>query len=465
MSSEKLRRRIKNVRRFKMDIAFCEKYDMFPVGGCILCAVSGGKDSMYLLENLRALAPAYGFSVSCAHFDHRLRGEESLRDRRFVEDWCRAHAVPCYTGEGDVRACAAENGLSIEEAARRLRYAFLEKTAEETGAARIATAHTADDNAETLLLNFARGTGLRGLCGIPPVRGRFIRPMLTTTSAEVLRWLEEKHIPHVEDSTNETDSCARNLVRHRVLPALRELNAGFDENAVRCMENLRADEMLLSARTEEFLRKNRRGNVLSAAALAALPEVLAARAVQRMCRRGLSEKHIRAVLALAAGDRPHGCADLPGLRVTRDRDRLVFGPVKTGTIAEQTLRPGEKTVVPEAKLTAECVFIACCSEIHNSFNIFCFKSDSICGTIKIKSRTDGEKIRLSGRNCTKSLKKLFSEAGLNGPERGLVPVLYDDRGPVAVCGFGISERCAAQPGDDVLRVTLRPLDDDSCDTL
>ena len=189
---------------------------MLPAGGLILCAVSGGKDSMYLLENLRKLAPERDFSVACAHFDHCLRGEESRRDRRFVEDWCRAHNIPCTVGEGDVRAHAAACGRSIEETARELRYEFLDRTADALGADRIATAHTADDNAETLLLNLARGTGLKGLCGIPPVRGRLVRPMLTVTSAEVLRWLEENRIPHVEDSTNETDDCARNVVRHRV---------------------------------------------------------------------------------------------------------------------------------------------------------------------------------------------------------------------------------------------------------
>jgi len=431
---------------------------MLPAGGLILCAVSGGKDSMYLLENLRALAPERGFSVACAHFDHRLRGAESTRDRQFVEDWCRAHGIPCTVGEGDVRAHARENGLSIEEAARELRYAFLERTADELGAARIATAHTADDNAETLLLNLARGTGLRGLCGIPPVRGRLVRPLLTVTSAEVLRWLEENRVPHVEDSTNGTDDCARNVVRHRVLPALRELNGAFDRNAARCIDHLRADETLLDALADDFLAKNRAGNALGAAALAALPEPLAERAVQRMCPRALSQKHIAAVLALAAGENVRGCADVPGVRVTRDRDRLLFGAAVAPAITPRTLHPGETVELTEAEMSASCEFIACSSEIHDSFNIFCFKSDTLCGTITIKSRSDGDKIRLNGRNCTKSLKKLFSEAGLNGPNRASVPVLYDDKGPIAVFGFGLAERCAAKPGDDVLRVALRPLD-------
>lgn len=432
---------------------------MLPGDGVILCAVSGGKDSMYLLENLRALAPKRGFTVACAHFDHCLRGEESKRDRRFVENWCRMHEIPCYTGEGDVRAYAAENGLGTEEAARKLRYDFLQKTADEIGAVRIATAHTADDNAETLLLNLARGTGLKGLCGIPPVRGRLIRPMLTVTSSEVLRWLAENGVPHVEDSTNETDDCARNIVRHRVLPALRDLNGSFDRNTVRCIENLRADEALLDSLTDEFLKDHRRGDALDAAALAALPEPLAARAVQRMCPRGLSERHIRTVLALSRGENVHGAADVPGLRVTRERDLLFFGAAPAVELGPRPLRPGETLELPEAGLLVSCEFIKNCSEIHNSFNIFCFKSDSICGTIIIKSRTNGEKIRLSGRKCTKTLKKLFSETNLNGLRRGTVPVLCDDQGPVAVYGFGVAERCAAKPGDDVFRVVFRPLND------
>ncbi len=443
-----------------MNIEFCEKYDMLPRNGLILCAVSGGKDSMYLLENLRMRAPEYGFSVACAHFDHRLRGAESERDRKFVEDWCKKAGIPCHVGEGDVRAYAKENGLGIEEAARKLRYAFLEKTAEEIGAARIATAHTADDNVETLLLNLARGAGLKGLCGIPPVRGKLIRPILTVTAAEVLDWLEKNNVPHLEDSTNENDDCARNVVRHRIIPVLRELNAGFDENAVRCIENLRDDEEYLNALVEKFLKENQSKNEISASAFAILPEPVSARVLQKLSPKGLSALHIDAVRKLATGENAHGAADIPGLRVTRDRDRLLFGVSKSAPIEKRVLLPGKTVAVPEAGVLVSCEFIKNCSEIHNSFNIFCFKSDSICDTIFIRSRLEGERIRLSGRGCTKTLKKLFSEAGLNGPARDAIPVLCDGEGPIAIFGFGIAERCVPQPGDDVLRVELRPLKQD-----
>lgn len=440
-----------------MNIEFCEKYDMLPRNGLILCAVSGGKDSMYLLENLRILAPDYGFSVACAHFDHRLRGAESERDRKFVEDWCKKTGVPCHVGEGDVRAYAEENSLGIEEAARELRYAFLEKTAEEIGAERIATAHTADDNVETLLLNLVRGAGLKGLCGIPPVRGKLIRPMLTVTAAEVLDWLEKNNVPHVEDSTNENDDCARNVVRHRVVPVLRELNEGFDENAVRCIENLRGDEEYIDALAEKFLKEHQSGNEISASALAILPGPVSARVLQRLSRKSLNALHIDAVRKLAAGENVHGAADIPGFRVTRDRDRLLFGASESAPIKKRVLLPGKTVAVPEAGALVSCEFIKNSSEIHNSFNIFCFKSDSICDTIFIRSRLEGEKIRLSGRGCTKTLKKLFSEAGLNGSSRDAIPVLCDGKGPIAIFGFGIAERCVPRLGDDVLRVELRPL--------
>lgn len=155
---------------------------LLPPGGGVLCAVSGGADSVYLLCRLCELRESLGLRVWAAHYNHCLRGAESDRDEAFVRDLCAGLGVEAYSGRGDVAAFARENGLGTEDAARRLRYAFLEQTADALGADAIATAHTADDNAETMLLNLARGAGLRGLCGIPPRRGRVIRPILGVTA-------------------------------------------------------------------------------------------------------------------------------------------------------------------------------------------------------------------------------------------------------------------------------------------
>ena len=191
--------------------------DAIAHGARVLCAVSGGVDSMYLLYRMAELAAQRGFVVGCAHFNHGLRGAESDRDEAFVRAQCEKLGVPFYAGRGDVTSV---RGMGTEAAARELRYAFLTQCAAEHGYDWIATAHTADDNAETLLLNLARGCGLRGLTGIPPQRGKYLRPMLDTTRAQAEAYLTAHAIPHVEDSTNASDAYARNRVRHHAVPAL-----------------------------------------------------------------------------------------------------------------------------------------------------------------------------------------------------------------------------------------------------
>ena len=197
--------------------ALTREYAMLPAGGHVLCAVSGGADSVCLLHLLKGQAEAAGFSLTAAHFDHGLRGEDSRRDAAFVEQLCRDWGVPCVTGSGDVAAEARRRGAGIEETARDLRYTFLEQTADRVGAGVIATAHNADDNVETLLLHLVRGSGLQGLTGIPPRRGEVVRPLLTTSRAEIMDYLEEHHIPHREDSSNSDEAFTRNRLRREIL--------------------------------------------------------------------------------------------------------------------------------------------------------------------------------------------------------------------------------------------------------
>lgn len=439
-----------------MNIDFCDKYDMLPHGAVVLCAVSGGKDSMYLLEKLLALAPDRCLDVRCAHFNHRLRGIAANRDQDFVQDYCAGKGVACYIGSGEVARYARENGFGTEEAARIMRYEFLEKTAAEIGATRIATAHTADDNAETMLFNLARGCGLKGLSGIPPVRGRIVRPILTVTSAEVLHFLSQNGIPHVEDETNRSDSYTRNRIRHKIVPELRTVNAGFDQNVCRTAELLREDEELLSSMAQSFADENYKNNSLPAGEFSKLPYPISARVLQSIVTCGISARHVDAVRALASSDKPHGFADLPQMRVAREYDRLVFGVHTQETLSPLVVRVGETMLISEAGLEISCQFIDNCTEIHNSFKTFFFKSDTICGNITVGSRKNGGKIRLGGRACTKTLKKLFSESRLNGLQKELVPVLYDDAGPIAVYGFGIAERCLPQSGDSVIKIEIKP---------
>jgi len=200
--------------------ALCEEYALLPPGAAVVCALSGGADSVCLLH---WLAQRGDLDLRAAHFNHQLRGEEAHRDEAFVRDLCARWSIPLTVGRGDVAAYAKEKGLSTEEAGRALRYAFLRETA---GQALIATAHNSDDNAETVLLNLIRGTGLKGLGGIPPAQNGVVRPLLTTSREEIEGYLAAHQLPHVEDSTNSDDTYTRNRIRHQVLPLLRELNPG-----------------------------------------------------------------------------------------------------------------------------------------------------------------------------------------------------------------------------------------------
>ena len=424
---------------------------LLPRGGTVLCAVSGGADSVCLLHVLRRLRDELGFRLEAAHFNHCLRGEESDRDEAFVRSLCESLGVMAHFGRGDVAAFASENGLGTEDAARKLRYEFLERTADIAGAAAIATAHTADDNAETMLLNLARGAGLRGLSGIPERRGRVIRPMLGMTRSQVEAYLSENCLEHVEDSSNAEDDYARNRIRHHAVPALRSVNPEFSRAASRAAVLLRRDEEFLEGLAREFVGKYPEG--LPCRELTGLPLPVSSRALRLVAGVSLSETHVAAALELAKGE-GLGYLDLPGQRLKREQGRLVFGAQTPASLPVRELAIGGLTEIPEAGLVLRCVKTVCTGEIHSSLNTFFFQCENICGTITCTPRAAGDRIRLQGRGCTKKLSDLFAERRLTQAQRAIVPVLRDEEGPVAVCGFGAAERVKPRPGDEAFRVDV-----------
>ena len=199
----------------KAEVArFCREEGLFSAGDRVVCALSGGADSMAMLWCLHSLQAGLGITVSAAHFNHRLRGAEADRDEAFVRAFCAGRGIALTVGSADVAQYAKDHGQSLEEAARECRYAFLRALPCD----KLATAHTADDNAETVLLHLLRGSGLRGLCGIPPRRGSIVRPLLSVTREQVTAFLRAENIAWVEDSTNAEEFCTRNRLRRRVLP-------------------------------------------------------------------------------------------------------------------------------------------------------------------------------------------------------------------------------------------------------
>ncbi|MBQ3135730.1 MAG: tRNA lysidine(34) synthetase TilS [Oscillospiraceae bacterium] len=310
----------------------CEQYHMLPRGGTVLCALSGGTDSVCLLHWLHSLRAEYSFRLVAAHYNHQLRGAQSDRDEQFVRKLVSTLPdVALVVGRGDVAAAAAEQKLGIEETARELRYAFLQQAARDVGADIIATAHNANDNAETFLLNLMRGCGLNGLCAIPPRRGSIVRPLLTTPRRDIEAYLTAHDLPHVEDSSNTDLRYTRNRVRTKLLPVLAQLCPGALEQMIQTITRLRADEDYLLEQTELLFPQAKPvdgGLCVDTGAVAALPAPIAIRGLRLLLERltgsgRCTAAHLQAVLDLCRGSAPSAQCALPnGVTARRVYDRL-----------------------------------------------------------------------------------------------------------------------------------------------
>lgn len=284
--------------------------DLLPPGSRVLCAVSGGADSMCLLH---MLSQRKDISLTAAHFNHQLRWEESDRDETFVRDLCAQWNIPLTVGRGDVKAFSEREGLSLEEGGRILRYAFLEAAAQTEGCDLIATAHNADDNLETMLLNLTRGAGLSGLAGIPPQRGNIVRPLLSVTRREIEDYLRLYSLPHVEDSTNADETYSRNKMRRQVLPLLEEFNPALRKNSIDAIRYLRADNDYLDALASDLSKKAVVEDdtvVFPALLISGSPRPVAIRAVRQLLSMmpggstDCAAAHLEGVVNLCRGDDP-----------------------------------------------------------------------------------------------------------------------------------------------------------------
>ena len=415
----------------------------FPHGGRVLCAVSGGLDSMCLLDFMTRQP---GFSVGAAHFNHCLRGAEADRDEAFVRDFCAKRRIPFVSGSGDTRSLAEREGLSTEEAARRLRYEFLNKAAEDGGYDAILTAHHADDNAETVLLNLVRGTGSAGLAGIPQVRGNICRPFLRITRSELAAYAAAHGVPHVEDSTNDDpDAAARNALRSSVMPVLRQINPKCVENIARTSAILREESDALESMARGLMNQIKElpdGVSVPCLMLTEVPQAVAERAVLQLIaqvaghRKDLTAAHVLAVLDLARGRTEEKEVSLPyGLTARRKKYSL-----------EITRRPARPTGKPIAvgdtvEFGAAAVSL---SEQDSPGALPMRLPEGVPMTVT--SWHPGDWLRLPGSRGPRSFKRLCAERGISPGERDALPVLRVGETHAADPVFGVQPDFAPCPG-------------------
>lgn len=313
------------------------EHDLLPPGPLVV-AVSGGTDSVALLLLLADLAPDLGLDLHVAHFDHRLRPRSSARDAAFVADLTQSHGATIRIGR-------AERAPKAEDDARELRYAFLRRAAREAGATLIATGHTRDDQAETVLLHATRGSGLAGLAGMRPKRDDIVRPLLTIGRAETALVCRNAKVAPREDTSNRDPRYARNRIRHKVLPELERINPQARAALARLADaaaevadasRLASERALADATTDDRIDLGRLDGPHRDEALAL--------AWQRATGRPLAARHRAALSALATARAGSGALDLPGGRALREYAALRIdrarAPAARAPLAEQTLAVG-----------------------------------------------------------------------------------------------------------------------------
>ncbi len=411
--------------------AALKDFSMLQGGNEITVALSGGADSMALLYALLRLQDEFSFKITAAHLNHLIRGAEADRDEEFVISRCRALKVPLITDKKDVVGFAQNNSCSVELAARTLRYEFLSENSKGI----IATAHTASDNLETVLMNLTRGTGLKGLCGIPPVRDKFIRPLIYVTREEVELFCKENHIPFVVDSSNLADDYTRNHLRHNVVPQLKKINPSLETTLINTISNLREDSIFLSSTAQICFTQLLKGECLLTESFGDLPKAVATRVLILFCEKmgvtSPSAAHIEALYEAVIKN--EGRVVLPG--------KTEF-EVKKGCLKVKNIVADKKPIFSVKTVKMSLKDAKTTQNVNNLLLKEAIDCDKIIGDIVVRTRLPGDKITLNTRNVTKTLKKLFNEEGIPEIRRDTLPVIADDNGVVWVLGFGPDKRVA-----------------------
>ncbi len=434
-----------------------EQYSMIPNGASVICAVSGGADSMALLSVLYTLQQELGFSLQAAHVNHCLRGAESERDEQFVREHCKANKIPLEVCRADIAALAAQRGEGVEESARHVRYAFFEELAQgET--ARIATAHSLNDRMETLLMNLVRGATLHGLCAIPPIRGNIIRPLITCSRAEIEQYCARQGIPYIIDSSNMGDAYTRNRVRHTLIPLLREGNPRLEDALQRCFESLECEEHYLAQQTRELLLQAQTERGYAVPLLQGAHPALRRRALASLLRSWSCNESRDAVLRLEELLKAGGKLAI---------GKRTYALVRRGTLSRETTWEVQPFCLPftlgEIEIAQAVIHSSCVHQIspdtsqkiHKQGLAFLVDCDKMIGNSFFRTRQPGDSMRLLGQAHNRDVKKLFQERGITGSRRDETVFLADDGGIVWAEGLGCAERCAVGEGTkNILQITV-----------
>jgi tRNA(Ile)-lysidine synthase len=437
-----------------------EKYFMLSGRERVLIALSGGPDSVCLLYILKNLNEGIRLDLHALYVNHGLRPEEAVREIEFCKNLCAMLNLPFLTKCIDVKFYAKEKKLNIQEAARELRYRVFEETARELDAQKIALGHTADDQAETLLMRLLRGTGPAGLSGIPPVRGKFIRPLIEAQRKEIEQYLGEERVDFIVDSSNLKRDYLRNEIRLSLMPRIKEINPNIIDTLLRTASIFREEEryfeiLVAKALMKLMSRKTNSRIELFLSPLAAMEKIILRRTLRKAIGettglRGINFIHIEDIIELVrrgkAGDRlylPHG------IRAIKDYSTLILTsdpPVKLDTYTMEV--PGEmvlkeagsliRATIQESQELEEKDLTSTLESRLSTAAVF--DADRLIFPLAVRPRKEGDFFYPLGFGKKKKLQDFFVDEKVPRDERDAVPLVVSGEDIIWVVGYRGDER-------------------------
>ncbi len=409
-----------------------EKYNLIEPNDTILIALSGGADSVFLAKFLLSIRETYNLTLKAAHVEHGIRGKESLSDCNFVEEFCKINNIECFILHINAIEEAKAAKIGVEEYSRNKRYEFF-NTIE---CDKIATAHNLSDNVETILFRLARGTSLKGMCGIPVKRDKIIRPIIEVSSKEIRNYLQENNIPYCVDFTNNENEYNRNKIRNIIIPMFKEINGDFENAVNRFIKSANEDQNFLDSSVDLIYESIVYDNSLD---LKQLRKKSVSEIKQVLIRYfkendiSLDEYHLSEVLKLVytksktqINNNIFAISNENYIRVACFGNNIDFS-----------------NVIVKKEVLSKNDFLTKCELSSKKFDFYC-DCDKIIGNVLIRARQAGDKITLSGRNCSKTLKKLYNELSIPIEDRNNIPVIVDDNGVIGIYGYCVDERVSVK---------------------
>jgi tRNA(Ile)-lysidine synthase len=413
--------------------ATIEKHHMISGGETVLVGLSGGPDSVCLVMVLHSLQPQLKLKLRAIYVDHGLRPEETPDEIELAGDLCGRLDIPFGVKQVDVKPYAKKHGLNTQDAARALRYEALEDAALEAGANAIALGHNLDDQVETFLMHILRGSGPRGLSGIPPARGNIIRPLIETERKEIEGYLDAEGISYVIDSSNLKDEYLRNRLRASIMPTLKEINPGIMETLERTMEILRDEDRYLEIQVTKTLmklisRKTGASIEIFLVPLEGMDKVILRRVLRRAVEateglRSISFKHIEDIMHLiktgSAGDRLYLPRDV---RVIKKYSTLLLTSEPPQTLGTYSIGPGDEVSLPEAGLVLSASLQDTSPAVPEDKDTAAIDADKVNLPLTVRARKDGDYFYPEGFGKRKTHRRLWRGHCLGRGDEGRRPV-------------------------------------------